>query len=432
MLILLGVVVAGVAVLGWAALAGGVMGEEERHRPGRLGGTTASLGITVVGGAVLVIVIAGAVVMVGVRGSGEDGAGPQPAPGDAPAEEAPLPEATEAPGQPDDQEPGDDRGEVPAGGSASAHLGPLVRLTGVDLAVESDGFPAPPAVIDELEDGTVLQVRVSGFPPFAQARAEQCATTTEGTACRNLILVQFGEDGRAHFQYLVTADAGGALGADLCGPGGPLCTLVVRDVEGAVRAARRTVFGGEAPAPAEVVVEPRVEIDDGDVVNVVVSGLPAGAAGRAVLCVAPATGGPEGCGPPGPVAQLRAGADGRAATEMTIHTGPVGTSGARCGRGSTCGVAVLTDRGAVGRVVPIGFAGPPGPDYHGGRLAGGLAAAAVLLGALAWIVRRTDWSPVGEAAAPEIDEAEHADLDAIVAALPAEEAELELDDLLRR
>ena len=40
---------------------------------------------------------------------------------------------------------------------------------------------------------------------------------------------------------------------------------------------------------------------------------------------------------------------------------------------------------------------------------------------------RADWSAVGEAAAPEIDDAEYADLDAIIAALPPEEDEVRPD-----
>ncbi len=45
---------------------------------------------------------------------------------------------------------------------------------------------------------------------------------------------------------------------------------------------------------------------------------------------------------------------------------------------------------------------------------------------------RTDWSAIGEAAAPEIDNAEYADLDAIVAALPPEEAVEEASSGSRR
>lgn len=54
-----------------------------------------------------------------------------------------------------------------------------------------------------------------------------------------------------------------------------------------------------------------------------------------------------------------------------------------------------------------------------------VALLALALGLVSWLVRRTDWSPAGEAAAPEIDEAEYADLDAIVAALPAEDEPVE-------
>ncbi len=75
-------------------------------------------------------------------------------------------------------------------------------------------------------------------------------------------------------------------------------------------------------------------------------------------------------------------------------------------------------------VVPISFAAPPGADYDPARLVLGLAIATILSGIGAWLILRTDWSAVGEAAAPEIDDAEFADLDAIVAALPPEEDEL--------
>ena len=77
-------------------------------------------------------------------------------------------------------------------------------------------------------------------------------------------------------------------------------------------------------------------------------------------------------------------------------------------------------------VVELGFATPPGAEYDDGRLAAGLGGAALLVLAGLWLVRRTDWSPIGEEAAPEIDEAEYADLDAIVAALPPEEDDLDV------
>ena len=74
-------------------------------------------------------------------------------------------------------------------------------------------------------------------------------------------------------------------------------------------------------------------------------------------------------------------------------------------------------------VVPISFAAPPGATYDSTRLVIGLGFALLLLAIAAALLRRTDWSPVGEAAAPEIDDAEYADLDAIIAALPTVEDE---------
>jgi hypothetical protein len=74
--------------------------------------------------------------------------------------------------------------------------------------------------------------------------------------------------------------------------------------------------------------------------------------------------------------------------------------------------------------VPISFAAPPGSEYDANRLAAGLGLALLLVAIAAGLIRRTDWSAVGEAAAPEIDDAEYADLDAIIAALPPEPEEL--------
>lgn len=63
-------------------------------------------------------------------------------------------------------------------------------------------------------------------------------------------------------------------------------------------------------------------------------------------------------------------------------------------------------------------------EYDPVRLTVGLGAAAVLLVVAAWLVRTTDWSTVGEAAAPEIDGAAYADLDAIVADLADDESSM--------
>ena len=102
----------------------------------------------------------------------------------------------------------------------------------------------------------------------------------------------------------------------------------------------------------------------------------------------------------------------------------MGTDGAPCFRGDDCGVSVVSETVfARAPVARISFAAPPGASYDTMRLLIGLGLALLLLVVAAVLLRRTDWSPIGEAAAPEIDDAEYADLDAIIAALPPIEDE---------
>jgi hypothetical protein len=115
------------------------------------------------------------------------------------------------------------------------------------------------------------------------------------------------------------------------------------------------------------------------------------------------------------------GADGRGSTTLVVRTGPVGRDRVGCGRNERCAVAVLTEhRGTAGRVVPVEFAELQGAGYDPPRVALGLGVAALLLALAFALYRGTDWTPAHEATAPEIDDAEYADLDAIVAALPPE------------
>ena len=62
-------------------------------------------------------------------------------------------------------------------------------------------------------------------------------------------------------------------------------------------------------------------------------------------------------------------------------------------------------------------------DYDPVRLTMGVGLAVMFLVTAAVLVRTTDWSTVGEASAPEIDDAEYADLDAMAAAFEAGEFE---------
>lgn len=149
-----------------------------------------------------------------------------------------------------------------------------------------------------------------------------------------------------------------------------------------------------------------------------------GAEVAAMLCAAPAATG-ERCGAPGPSAPFVVGADGTGHTQLLVEPSRVGVEGVRCARGGECGISVASeDVFARAPVVPISFAPPPGAAYDPTRLVLGLGAAALLVAIAAWMILRTDWSPVGEAAAPEIDTADYADLDAIIAALPPEEDEV--------
>lgn len=299
-------------------------------------------------------------------------------------------------------------------------LGPTVAI-GV---TSRDGFPESYAVADRLRRDTVLRVTAHGFGSFERGIAEQCAPTLTPT-CFNQIPVQFDEDGVARFQYLVTLSfLNGSPPAGRCRVGTAPCVIVVRSIEADRWGQLQTVFGATTPPPGRITLSQADGLSlDGQTVTVTVRNYPPGTTVQAALCSAPGT--VDRCGRPGPQAPLLVGPDGTGSTELRIEPGSVGAAGASCTRGSDCGIAVASrDVFTRAPVVPISFAGRGGAAYDPTRLALGLAIAAILAAIAAWLIVRTDWSPVGEAAAPEIDDAEYADLDAIIAALPPEEEEL--------
>jgi hypothetical protein len=320
-------------------------------------------------------------------------------------------------------------GIVIVGAVGAAAADPLVS---VDLAVrdDDDEFPSGALAVGGLASGAVLRVRVEGFASHATAAVRQCVTTTT-VVCGTPFPVQFDEDGRALFQYRVLDDFHAAVGpSGGCRAGAARCTLVVEESDGdsdedpddRTVADIDTVFVDAVPEPGVVRVSPVRDLVDGERVAVRVSGYPPGAEVEARLCAAPAVDGRARCGAPGPHVPIVVGPDGAGSATLVVHPGPVGTSGVECGRGRTCGIVVVGERTyARAAAVPISFAAPPGADYDPTRVVTGLGVAALLVGSAGWVIRRTDWSPVGELAAPEIDEAEYADLDAIVAALPPEE-----------
>ncbi len=327
--------------------------------------------------------------------------------------------------------PTSDRLDATSGASTTSR--PTARrvhqpdVLGPVISIEADGgktFPVSYDVADELGPTTVLQARVTGFEPFARAIAQQCIPGESG-ACGNALSVQFDADGIANFQYLVTNDfLDGRPVPGRCRSGAAPCVVAVSAVIGSTSGEIQTVFGDQVAPAGDISVTPASELSlDGETVTVEVTDYPPGVTLTAMLCAAPDATGAR-CGAPGPTAPLVVGRDGTGRTALAIEPGRVGADRASCFRGDDCGVSVASAAVfARAPVVPISFAAPPGAAYDSTRLLIGLGIALVLLAIAAALLRRTDWSPVGEAAAPEIDDAEYADLDAIIAALPPVEDE---------
>jgi len=289
-------------------------------------------------------------------------------------------------------------------------------------------FPPVYQVIDRLEPEAVLRVWVHGFEAHAQAHVTQCVHART-VACGNRFPVQFDSDGQAFFQYQIRDDFNPVVNdAGGCRAHAARCTLVVEATPGKQRAEIDTIFADDEPEPGVIRVQPSSGLSDGQRVVVDVAGYPPGVGVTAALCAAPDVTGSRRCGAPGPSAPLVVGADGTGSTTLIIDGAPVGSQHVECGRDVPCGISVTSPTVfARARVRPISFAPPSPAVYDGTRVAIGIAAAVVLLGLAVWFIRGTDWSPVGEAAAPEIDAAEYADLDAMIAALPPESDDAVVD-----
>ena len=279
----------------------------------------------------------------------------------------------------------------------SAVLGPVV-------VVERHGRPQ---AVGELRPDTVLQLRLRGFDRRTTVRVAQCS----GGRCANAIRAHIGPNGNAALDYLVVDDVGGS---GRCRIDAPVCRIVAEAFDGEGRAEITTVFEDALPPPGMLEVSPRTRLRDGDDIDVRVTGVLPGARLAVVVCSRPRHPGEERCRP---AARRDVTTDeaGAVATSLAVDA-PACTGDRRCE------VTVRSGRAFV-RATPVAlsFASTPGVDYASGRVIGGLAFALALAGAALYLIRRTDWSPIGEEAAPEIDDAEYADLDAMVAALPPED-----------
>jgi hypothetical protein len=311
-------------------------------------------------------------------------------------------------------------GGVDAGAAESAPERSILRLTPKS---DDNAFPTAYGAIDALEPGMVLRIRVSDFEEYADGVAAQCVHRAQAFECGNAFPVQFDANGNAFFQYQLRDDFhANAVAGGRCRADAARCTLVVHDEQRNTTAVIDTVFHDQLPEPGKIRVTPSSGLADGQTVTVAVTGYPAGAEVKAMLCAAPDATGSGRCGAPGPSVPLLVGPDGTGSSKLVVKEGPVGSQRIPCGRDAVCGISVASaDVFTRAPVVAISFASPGGAVYHSNRVVIGLALALVLLGLAIWFLRRTDWSPVGEAAAPEIDDAEYADLDAIIAALPPEE-----------
>jgi hypothetical protein len=227
--------------------------------------------------------------------------------------------------------------------------------------------------IGELEDRSVLAIRVDGGPDGARGHVQQCERTVSGfRGCTNRFPVLFDEDGVAYFQYQVV-DLGD------CGATGS-CVLLVRDDDRRREAYAFTIFGAQAPPPPSVTLSPSGPYAAGDEVRVEVANLSPGASIEAAFCG-------DTC------ASLRratAGEDGTATAVVVI--------GPRC---EDCGITVVAAAGSSFTEIP--FVAPPTADYDLPRLIAGLTSAAAFL-ILAWLIVATvDWRPPSEAQTPELD-----------------------------
>lgn len=295
--------------------------------------------------------------------------------------------------------------------------GRLVTLS----ARDDNAFPRAHQVVDELAAGEVLRIQASGFEEFALGRVMQCVAASV-VVCGNSFPVQFDASGQAYFQYLVTDEFHrDVVGSGGCRAGAARCTIVVEDVGAPQRAEVDTIFSDAAPPAGTITVEPNTSLEEHQEVVVRITRYPPGVSVDVMVCAAPAVADPARCGPLSSKASITVGPDGAGRTTLRVRRGPVGTELVECARVAACGVAVFSaEVFARAPVVPISFARGPGASYDEGRLITAMSVALGLLAVAVILVRRTDWAAVGEAAAPEIDDVEYADLDAIVAALPPE------------
>jgi hypothetical protein len=303
--------------------------------------------------------------------------------------------------------------QEPDPGAPPAEIEPPPGEAVIVTPADSESFAERFEVADELAVGSVLRIDAAGFEPGTGA-VRQCVRASE-IRCANRLDIDFDDDGVASFHYALGDPAAAVEGG--CGPRGDRCYVLVTD-EADNHAEIDTVFGARAAPAGSVSVEPNAAIaNDGSDLEVSVVDHPPGTA-TVLLCAAPATGGTQRCRALTEPGGLRVGPDGTGSASVLVTPGSVGSQRMPCDWRHRCAIVVDSDE-AFTRAPPrpVGFAAPPGAGYDPGRLVIGLLVAGALVLVALWLAFFTDWAPIGEAAAPEIDEAEYADLDAIIDAM---------------
>lgn len=278
-------------------------------------------------------------------------------------------------------------------------------VEGTDVVLQAtttDSFGSVPPAVDGLAPRALLRISAAGFEPNSSGFVEQCTVA----GCANPFPVRFDETGLARFQYVV----GDAFAADLtppsaCDADGLPCVVHLR--AGDNFAFLTTIFRDVAPAPRRVSVRPNARgVVDGTPVRVSVTGFSPGEHVEAKLCAAPHTYGPTHCGAPGPVSSFTIGADGAGQTVLVIRGGRIGSAGASCGRGATCGIVVSQATSSVpAPVAQIAFAAGPAARYDPFRWLTGMGVALALLALAFLLARTTDWRKPSEADTPDLDRA---------------------------
>ncbi len=349
--------------------------------------------LVLAGGGLLVVLLGGVLVGgIGLRGAERDETGPAPPGPTTSVSRSAVSTSTTA---------------RTTATTSPATVAPRAQYDGVEVHLDAgpiDAFDTDQPLVDGLPARSVLRITATGFETNGTGFVEQCMVTR----CANQFPVVFDLNGVARFQYLVSDTFAAVSGPEsTCRADAPPCVVHVRG--NGHSAFLTTFFRDAAPAPRRATVTPGPrELAVGDHVQITATGFTPGERVQAMLCAAPATHGSERCGAPGPVSSFTIDARGSGRTELEIRAGRVGSDGAHCGRGATCGIVVSHAGSSVvpAPVVEIAFATGPGAGYDATRTLAGLGAAIALIALAMFWVRSTDWRKPSEADTPDLDRIE--------------------------